>query len=127
MKKDDAEPAAAPGCAPPEPTPVTAAQGAAGLVAVAGAVAADIATGGLVSAVLSVPGFGEGETQDPHDDPRIQAALAGTAAPVLDRDGKAPCTRCGQSIPFASMSLCEHGYFCSGCAHTADGDPGGAE
>ena len=124
MKEEDGRPAAAPDCAAPEPTPVTAAEGVAGVVAVAGAVAADIATGGLVSSILSLPAFGDGETQDPHDDPRIQAALAGTAAPVLDRDGTAPCTRCGQSVPFSSMSLCEHGYFCSACAHT---EPGGSE
>lgn len=42
--------------------------------------------------------------------------LAETAAPRVTIDHDVACTRCATPVPYASMSLNEHGYFCSACA-----------
>lgn len=50
---------------------------------------------------------------------RIPPDLDRTAPPELHADGTAACSGCDAIVPFASMSICEDGYFCPGCARAA--------
>jgi len=50
---------------------------------------------------------------------QVPPDLAQTAAPVRAVDGRVVCSGCGAAVPFASMSLNEHGYFCPRCAQAA--------
>lgn len=50
---------------------------------------------------------------------RIPPDLDRTAPPELHADGTAACSGCNAVVPFASMSICEDGYFCPGCARAA--------
>jgi hypothetical protein len=96
--------------APPRPEPVPASTVVLGSMAVIGLAAIDHATGGLVSLLDALPG---GERPPP---PLPATELEGTAPPVVRTDGLVECTRCRAGVDFASMTLCEHGYFCPACA-----------
>lgn len=102
------------GCAvgdlePPGPSGVSAGEMAAGAVALLGLVAADVATGGLLSVLNSIPA---GRSEEPF----VAVDLSGTAPPRVAADGTAPCSRCGARVTFSSMSINERGYFCAACA-----------
>jgi hypothetical protein len=102
---------------PGPPTPgTTAGDLFAGTAAVAGFVALDVVTGGLFSMVTSLPG-GFPRSGDTYDGPPlfVPPGLHGTAAPAVDAEGLVACTRCQRRVPYASMALNEHGYFCARC------------
>jgi hypothetical protein len=92
----------------PEPVPPTTV--VAGMVAVMGLAAVDVATGGLISGLLD--GFPAKPSPGPAVLPSI---LEGTSAPVVHRDGTVECSRCHAAAAYATMTLNEHGYFCPRC------------
>ncbi|MCE9579571.1 MAG: hypothetical protein K8W52_41000 [Deltaproteobacteria bacterium] len=98
---------------PPKPKPPTAKETAVTVIGGLGVIAADIATGGLLSTLAAIPSGGERE--GPPDIRAGLAAIADTAAPARDGD-RAACTRCAAWVPYASMALNEDGYFCARCA-----------
>lgn len=102
---------------PLPPTPgVTAGEVLAGTAALAGLTALDVVTGGLLSVLGSLPG-GLPRSGDTYDGPPLHVPpdLHHTAAPAADAEGRVACTRCRRRVPYASMALNEHGYFCATC------------
>jgi hypothetical protein len=97
------------------PTPTTSTAETVGALALgAGMLAADMATGGLLSALASIPA--PPEREEPIDLAPLLATIADTSAPVDDGEGNVQCTRCTHLVPYATMSLNEDGYFCQKCA-----------
>jgi hypothetical protein len=89
---------------------------AAGVAAFGAAVALDVCTGGVLSTLAVIPGVGD---EQPIDLAALEASVPGlaeTSAPQFTDDQKAACTQCAKAVPFAAMSLSEHGYFCVTCA-----------
>ena len=96
-----------PPAGPEAVSPVTVALG---MVAVVGLVAIDTVTGGLLSFLDAIPGGGADA-----DPPVVPPPPDGTAAPSRRVDGTVACTRCARAVPYHSMALNEHGYFCPRC------------
>jgi hypothetical protein len=97
------------------PTPTTSTAETVGVLAVAGGLlAADMATGGLLSALASIPA--PADDDKPVDLAPLLATIADTAPPVDDGEGNVQCTRCTHLVPYETMSLNEDGYFCERCA-----------
>ena len=98
---------------PPGPESVSAAVVVGGTVATIGIAALypvlELAAG-VVGLVDWVAGAGAGDTPSP-----ITADVTGTQPPVQTDAGLVSCTRCDRAVPWATMSLNEHGYFCAGC------------
>jgi len=94
---------------PPAPPPLSKAELAGALVAVAAFAVVDQLTGGIISGLGSLPGSSLFAG--------AQAALPdpGTG-PAKNRNGDVECTRCRAFVPWSTMFLDEHGYFCSPCA-----------
>lgn len=101
----------------PTPEPPTAAEVIGTAAAAVGIIAADVATGGILSALGSIPSPSCEETR-PVDITPLLATIADTSAPARDADGNAACSRCGEYVAYEAMSLNEHGYFCAPCAAT---------
>lgn len=97
---------------PAEPEGVSPVVVAAGTAAAVGFVALDVATGGLASLIAHV-----GSLPAPWIDPpaHTPVEMAGTGAPEQRSDGSVVCTRCATAVPYETMSLNEHGYFCAAC------------
>lgn len=106
---------------PPAPEPVSALEVVGGVALTIGVVAANEATGGLLSLLVDAPALLVGALAR-HDEPPSAecVVIADTAAPIAGERGNAPCnmecTRCGELVTYESMSLNEDGYFCSWCA-----------
>jgi hypothetical protein len=100
---------------PPTP-PTSAGDFFAGTAVVAGFVALDVVTGGLFSMVSSLPGDFP-RSGDSYDGPplAVPTDLHTTAAPRREADGLVACSRCQRRVPYASMAINEHGYFCAKC------------
>ncbi len=47
--------------------------------------------------------------------PAALATIEGTGPPAVRGDGLVECTRCAAAVPFETMALNEHGYFCRRC------------
>lgn len=99
---------------PPTPEPVSPIEVIGGIALVAGIVVVDTATGGLLSFLDAVPAPRQ------QDAARTRAVIIPgmTSAPKQDRCGNVQCSRCSVYVAYQSMSLSEHGYFCSRCAAT---------
>jgi hypothetical protein len=93
---------------PPPPPETSALETAGHVAAVVGIAALDLATGGILDAMSSLPGV-VGPSYGPPPD------LSDTAPPTRVAGDRVACTRCGTAVPYESMSLDEHGYFCAGC------------
>ena len=79
-------------------------------------VVADACTGSVLRTLASIPAGGD---QEPIDVAQLERSIPGlteTAAPTQAPDGNVVCSRCATAVPFESMSLNEHGYFCASCA-----------
>jgi len=98
---------------PPKPKDASVLETAGVIAAGFGAIAIDIATGGVLSTLASIPGGGD--DNGPPDIGPLLATIADTGAPEHDGEGNAVCTRCADRVPYASMSLDAHGYFCPSC------------
>ena len=85
-----------------------------GMVAVVGLVAVDTVTGGLLSFLDAIPGGGGGGGDD-DGPPLLPPPPDGTAAPSRRGAATVVCTRCARAVPYHSMALNEHGYFCPRC------------
>ncbi len=97
------------------PQPVSAGEVAAGSALALGLAAADYATGGLLGLVAAVGRFSDDADDSGAPAPKIPADLHLSAPPQLGSDGQVACRACQRRVPYASMVLNEHGYFCSGC------------
>ena len=98
---------------PPAPEPVSPIEIVGGMAFLAGIAIVDVATGGLLSLLDVVPSpqgaaFGGGA-------PASGVITTGTATLNKDGCGNVQCTRCSVYVAYQSMSLNEHGYFCSRC------------
>jgi hypothetical protein len=101
----------------PTPEPPSTAEVIGTTAAAIGVIAADVATGGLLSTLAGIPSPSCDEKR-PVDITPLLATIADTSAPARDADGNAACSRCGEHVPYETMSLNEHGYFCARCAAT---------
>jgi hypothetical protein len=108
----------------PETSPTTTpAQTAGAIVAGFGIIAADIALGGLISSVSAIPSFASDKPSQPDITPLL-ATIADTRAPIGDGRGNVNCTGCADLVPYATMSLDEHGYFCVNCTDRLTNEAG---
>jgi hypothetical protein len=107
---------------PPGSTAQTAGIMAAGVAGFGAFLVVDALTGGVLHEVLHVarfPDFGSPDRPEPVDVASLLAAmpsLAETAPPRLTSDHNVLCTRCSSAVPYSTMALNEHGYFCAPCA-----------
>ena len=79
----------------------------------------DIATNRVLSGVLFLVGAVVGVCYWLRDrgKPEPSRELVHVPRTVLgDGEGNVPCTRCKMIVPYATMSLNEHGSFCAPCA-----------
>lgn len=101
------------------PQPVSAGEVAAGSALALGFAAVDYATGGLIGLVAQVGSFSADRDDSVAPAPKIPADLHLSAPPQLGSDGLVACRACQRRVPYASMVLNEHGYFCSRCGDLA--------
>lgn len=98
---------------PPKPEDPAVLEIAGAIAATFGVLALDVATGGILSGLNSIPG--ECAAVSPGHQPFLDS-LADTAAPEVDSHGNVACSRCSVRVTYSTMSLNEHGYFCEACA-----------
>ena len=99
----------------PEAAPPDADKRTVGKVAGAlGLLALDYITFG---AVESIAGLRKAWSVDqPHaPDPVVPENMGLTSAPVRTIKGEVLCSACLRPVPFETMTIDEHGYFCSNC------------
>ncbi len=99
---------------PPEPSALETAVTVGGVVAL-GAAAVALGVDGLLMAG-NFPGWDE---QEPIDVQALEKAVPGldtTSAPDFSENARALCSNCQAAVPYESMALNEHGYFCVRCA-----------
>lgn len=101
----------------PTPEPPSTAEVIGTAAAAVGVIAADVATGGLLSTLASIPAPSSDDNK-PVDITPLLATIADTSAPARDADGNAACSRCNAYVAYETMSLNEQGYFCAACAAT---------
>jgi len=94
---------------PPPPPPVSAAEVAAAMAAQVAAIAIHEATSGWTDVLTW-------RRRDPHPPLQIPPDLHETAPPRVAENGGVECSGCDAVVPFETMSINEHGYFCPGCA-----------
>jgi len=99
----------------PTPEPPSAAEVIGTAAAAIGVIAADVATGGILSTLASIPAP-SAANNEPVDLAPLLATIADTSAPARDANSNAACSRCSGYVPYETMSLNEHGYFCTVCA-----------
>lgn len=97
---------------PPTPEPVSPVEVVGGMAIVVGLVVADTMTGGLLDLLCAIPAPEQNAAST------TIATPEGTAPPNSDGGGDVECTRCAVYVAYPSMSLNEHGYFCSRCTAT---------
>lgn len=98
---------------PPGPESVSAAVVVGGTVAAIGLAALEPVID-LAAGVAGLVGWAAGVGDD-DDRPRVAVDVAGTRPPVRVAGGSVACTRCGRAVSWETMSLNQHGYFCSTC------------
>lgn len=80
-----------------------------------GLAALEAVSGGLIGAIVALPGDLSGDADLESRPPVVPADLHLSAAPALGPDGLVACTGCHRRVAYSSMALSEHGYFCERC------------
>ncbi len=101
---------------PPEPSALETAATIGGVVALGAAV---IALGADdVLRMVNIPGWSEQESIDVQALEKAVPGLDKTSAPEFSDSSQALCSSCTKAVPYDSMAINEHGYFCVSCVVT---------